>query len=33
MNFLILWCWFYNVFVISNFEMFDVNFIGLISYI
>jgi hypothetical protein len=27
-EFLILWCWFYNVLVISNFELYDVNFIG-----
>jgi hypothetical protein len=32
-EFLILWCWFYNVFVISNFELHDVNFIGFLSYI
>jgi hypothetical protein len=28
-----LWCWFYNVLVISNFELHDVNFIGFLSYI
>jgi hypothetical protein len=28
-----LWCWFYNVLVISNFELHDVNLIGFLSYI
>jgi hypothetical protein len=28
-----LCCWFYNVLVISNFELHDVNFIGLFFYI
>jgi hypothetical protein len=28
-----LWCWFYNVLVISNFELHDVNFISFLSYI
>jgi hypothetical protein len=32
-EFLILWCWFYNVLMVSNFELYDVNFIGFISYI
>jgi hypothetical protein len=32
-EFLILRCWFYNVLVISNFELHDVNFIGFLSYI
>jgi hypothetical protein len=32
-DFLILWCWFHNVLVISKFEMHDVNFIGFLSYI
>jgi hypothetical protein len=32
-EFLILWCWFYNVIVISNMEMHDVNFIGFLYYI
>jgi hypothetical protein len=32
-GFLILWCWFYNVLVICNFELHDVNFIGFLSYI
>jgi hypothetical protein len=32
-KFLILWCWFYNVLVISNFELHDVNFIDFLSYI
>jgi hypothetical protein len=27
-EFLILWCWFYNILVISIFELHDVNFIG-----
>jgi hypothetical protein len=26
-------CWFYNIFVISNFELHDINFIGLFFYI
>jgi hypothetical protein len=28
-----IWCWFYNVLVISNFELRDVNFIGFLFYI
>jgi hypothetical protein len=32
-EFLILWCWFDNVHMISNFELHDVNFIGFLSYI
>jgi hypothetical protein len=32
-EFLILRCWFYNVLVISNFELHDVKFIGFLSYI
>jgi hypothetical protein len=28
-----LQCWFYNVLVISNFELHDVNFIGFLSYV
>jgi hypothetical protein len=32
-EFLILRYWFYNVLVISNFELHDVNFIGFLSYI
>jgi hypothetical protein len=32
-DFLILWCWFYNVLVISNFELHNVNFIGFLFYI
>jgi hypothetical protein len=32
-DFLILWCWFHNILVISNFELHDVNLIGFLSYI
>jgi hypothetical protein len=32
-EFLILRYWFYNVLVISKFELHDVNFIGFLSYI
>jgi hypothetical protein len=32
-EFYILRCWFYNVLVISNFELHDINFIGFLSYI
>jgi hypothetical protein len=32
-EFYILRCWLYNVLVISNFELHDVNFIGFLSYI
>jgi hypothetical protein len=28
-----LWCWFYNVLVISNFELYDINFIDFLFYI
>jgi hypothetical protein len=28
-----LWCWFHSVIVISNFELYDINFIGFLSYI
>jgi hypothetical protein len=30
---LIVWCWFYNILVISNFELHYVNFIGFFCYI
>jgi hypothetical protein len=32
-EFLILRCWFYNVLVISNFELHNVNFIVFLFYI
>jgi hypothetical protein len=31
--FLKLCCWFYNVLLISTFELHDINVIGLLSYI